>query len=173
MVHDPLYRKLLRQVSATVGVRLSGGGAPLATPEIPLAGNEAQTRPPSDLLVPWSLSASLSYGGGRSGEDAWSHSESANLVAAIRPTRLWSVNYYNQIDLVERRIVAQEWTIERNLHCWQAQFVRRFSGDTADYYFRIGIVGRPEVYLDRGTTGLGTIGGLGSLGPLGETLGLP
>jgi hypothetical protein len=169
--HDPVFGKWLRQASATFGLRFSGGGTPLATPEIPLAGNEAQTRPAADGLVPWSLSTSVSYGGGRSGEGPWSHTESANLVAAVRPTRHWSVNYYNQIDLVERRIVAQEWTIERNLHCWQASFVRRFSGGTADYYFRIGIIARPEVYLDRGTTGLGA-GGLGSLGPLGESLGL-
>ena len=56
----------------------------------------------------------------------------------------------------------------RTLHCWNLQFVRRFSGGTADYYFRIGIVDRPEIYLDRGTSGIGGLGGLGSLPGLGN-----
>lgn len=162
MTHDPLFQKTLRQVSASIGFRFSGGGPPLAIAEIPLAGNEAQTRPPTDPLVPWTLSLSFSYSGGRTLDGPWSHREFANLVAQIQPTRNWLLNYYNQIDLNERRIVAQEWSVTRQLHCWRAQFVRRFSGGSADYYFRIGIINRPEIFLDRGTTGIGTIGGLGA-----------
>ena len=170
LVHDPLYGKWLRQASANVGFRFAGGGRPPAVANLPLAGNEAQTRPAPDPLVPWTLSLSLSYGGGRDAVEGWSHRESGNLVASVMPTPNWSVNYYNQIDLNERRIVAQEWSVTRTLHCWQAQFVRRFSGGTSDYYFRIGILDRPEIFIDRGTTGLGTVGGLGSLGGIGSTL---
>jgi len=47
------------------------------------------------------------------------------------------------------------------------QFVRRFSGGTADYYFKIGIVDRPEIFVDRGTTGIGGYGGLGNLPGIG------
>jgi hypothetical protein len=60
--------------------------------------------------------------------------------------------------------------VTRNLHCWQAMFVRRFSGGVADYLFRISILERPEIFIDRGTTGIGTLGGLGNLGGIGETL---
>ncbi len=168
--HDPAVDKLLRNASASLSLRFAGGGRPPAVAEIPLAGNEAQTRGPRDQLVPWSLSTSISYGGSRNVLENWQHSESANLVAEIQPTANWTVHYYNQIDLNERRIVAQEWSVTRTLHCWQAQFVRRFSGGTADYYFKIGILDRPEIFLDRGTAGLGTIGGLGSLGGIGSSL---
>ena len=48
--------------------------------------------------------------------------------------------------------------------------MRRFSGGTADYYFKIGILDRPEIFIDRGTTGLGTVSGLGSLGGIGTSL---
>ncbi len=170
VLHDPVAGKWLRQASANTGLRFAGGGRAPAVAELPLAGNEAQTRRAADPLVPWSLSLSLSYAGGRDGLDQWSHRENANLVAQVQPTANWSLHYYNQIDLNERRIVAQEWSVTRILHCWQAQFVRRFSGGTADYYFRIGILDRPEIFIDRGTSGLGTVGGLGSLGGIGSAL---
>jgi hypothetical protein len=168
--HDPAAAKAFRAMSASLSLRFAGGGRPPAVAAIPLAGNEAQTRGPQDMLVPWSLSTSLSYGASRNFLEEWTHSESANLVAQIQPTANWTVNYYNQIDLNERRIVAQEWAVTRTLHCWQAQFVRRFSGGSADYYFRIGILDRPEIFIDRGTSGLGTIGGLGSIGGIGSSL---
>ncbi len=163
MSQDPVFGRALRQVSASLALRFAGGGAPPALADIPLAGNEAQTRPPTDPLVPWAISASFSYSGGRSGDGPWSHREFSNLVGQIQPTRNWLVNYYNQVDLNERRIVAQEWAVTRQLHCWRAQFVRRFSGGTSDYYFRIGIINRPEIFIDRGTTGIGTVGGLGAV----------
>ena len=168
--HDTSVAKALRNMSASLAFRFAGGGRPPAVAEIPLAGNEAQTRGPRDRLVPWNLSTSVSYGGSRDFLEEWVHRESANLVAQVQPTANWTVNYYNQIDLNERRIVAQEWSVTRTLHCWQAQFVRRFSGSTSDYYFRIGILDRPEIFIDRGTSGLGTIGGLGSIGGIGSAL---
>ncbi|MEO6462871.1 MAG: putative LPS assembly protein LptD, partial [Candidatus Eisenbacteria bacterium] len=170
VVHDPVRAKWMRQASANVGLRFAGGGRAPVVAELPLAGNEAQTRRASDPLVPWNLSLSLSYSGGRELDGPWSHRENGNLVAQVQPTANWSLHYYNQVDLNERRIVAQEWSVTRTLHCWQAQFVRRFSGGTADYYFKIGILDRPEIFIDRGTSGLGTVGGLGSLGGIGSAL---
>ncbi len=161
--HDLTYGRVLRSAQGSLGFRFSGGGATETVTRIPLAGNEAQTARPSDPLVPWNLSLSFSYGGSRALDGPWTHRESANAVVSIRPTANWLLNYYNQVDLTERRIVAQEYALTRNLHCWSLQFVRRFSGGTADYYFRIGIVDRPEIYLDRGTTGIGGFGGLGNL----------
>jgi lipopolysaccharide assembly outer membrane protein LptD (OstA) len=166
--HDLVYDKPLRTAQATIGLRFSGGGATSSVTRIPLAGNEAQTARPTDPLIPWNLSTSFSYSGSRSANGPWSHREFANAVLGLRPTPNWELNYYNQIDLSERRIVAQEYALTRNLHCWKLQFVRRFSGGTADYYFRIGIVDRPEIFYDRGTTGIGTFGGVGSLPGLGD-----
>ena len=91
-------------------------------------------------------------------------------MTEVQPTRNWTVRYNNQIDLTQRQIVYQEWGVIRTLHCWQATFVRRFSGGTAEYYFKIGILDRPEIFLDRGTSGLGTIGGLGSIGGIGTAI---
>jgi lipopolysaccharide assembly outer membrane protein LptD (OstA) len=170
MVHDPIAGKLLRQANANLGLRFAGGGRPPAVADLPLAGNEAQTRRPADPLVPWSASLSLSYAGGRGLLERWEHRENANLVTQVQPTSNWTLNYVNSIDLNQRKVVYQEWSVTRNLHCWQAQFVRRFSGGVADYYFRIGILERPEIFLDRGSTGIGTLGGLGTLGGIGQTL---
>ena len=171
LIHDPIFGRPLRNATATLGLRFSGGGATIPVTRIPLAGNEAQTAPPSDPLVPWEASISFSYGGSRGTGDEWTHREAANAVLNIKPTANWELRYYNQIDLSARRIVAQEYTLNRTLHCWNLQFVRRFSGGVADYYFRIGIVDRPEIYLDRGTTGIGALGGFGNLPGFGGGFG--
>jgi hypothetical protein len=56
--------------------------------------------------------------------------------------------------------VGQEYSITRDLHCWRAQFVRRFSAtEAAEYYFRISIVQMPELYVERGSRGLGSYSG--------------
>jgi hypothetical protein len=167
--YDTAFPKALRSANASVGLRFSGGGGVIPVTRIPLAGNEAQTAPPPDPLVPWELSVSLSSGGSRGLGDQWNHTESANAVIGINPTPNWQLRYYNQVDLSSRRIVAQEYALTRTLHCWNFQFVRRFSGGTADYYFRIGITARPEIYIDRGTTGIGGFGGLGGLPGSGRT----
>jgi hypothetical protein len=170
LVHDPVCGRPLRSINASVGLRFTGGGATTPVTRIPLAGNEAQTAPPSDPLVPWSASLSYSYGGSRGGTgDAWSTRQAANAVLNIKPTRNWELHYDNTIDVSAGKVVAQEYALSRTLHCWNLQFVRRFIGGTSDYYFRIGIIDRPEVYLDRGTSGIGAGGynslpGLGSLG---------
>ncbi len=163
LVHDPLYAQAWRSATASLGFHIAGGGASSSYAAIPLAGNEAQTRGPSDPFIPWNLSVSLSSGGGRSLGQPWTHRESANAVLSLNPTRNWALNYYNQVDLSGRKIVAEEYTVTRTLHCWKLQFVRRFSGSTKDYYFRIGIIDRPEFYLDRGTTGLGGLNGLSNV----------
>jgi len=168
--HDPAIPKAFRGASATLGLRFAGGGRPPAVAEIPLAGNEAQTRAPSDPLVPWSLFTSFSYGGSRDLAEEWIESQSANAVASVRPTANWELTYANSIDLRARQMVYQEWTVTRTVHCWQAQFVRRFTPGTNEYYFKIGILDRPEIFLDRGTSGLGTLSGLGNLGGIGQSI---
>jgi len=161
--YDTMFPKALRSATASLGLRFSGGGASIPVTRIPLAGNEAQTAPPQDPLIPWEVSLSFSHGGSRGAFDSWQHTEAANAVLGISPTPNWQLRYYNQVDLTGRRIVAQEYALTRTLHCWNFQFVRRFSGGTADYYFRIGINARPEIYLDRGTTGIGGLSGLSGL----------
>lgn len=169
-LHDPIAAKVLRQATGTLSLRFAGGGRAPAVADLPLAGNEAQTRRPADPLVPWAASLQFSYAGGRGLLENWEHREQANLVARVQPTANWTLNYQNLVDLNRREVVYQEWSVSRNLHCWQAQFVRRFTGGVADYLFRISILERPEIFIDRGTTGIGTLGGLGNLGGIGETL---
>jgi lipopolysaccharide assembly outer membrane protein LptD (OstA) len=170
LLHDPIAGKVLRQARANLSLRFAGGGRAPAVADLPLAGNEAQTRRTADPLVPWAASIQFSYAGGRGALEGWEHREQANLVARVQPTPNWTLNYQNLVDLNRREIVYQEWSVTRNLHCWQAMFVRRFSGGVADYLFRISILERPEIFIDRGTTGIGTLGGLGNLGGIGETL---
>jgi hypothetical protein len=64
------------------------------------------------------------------------------------------VEYGGRFDLSGRQTVYQEYSIYRDLHCWEAQFVRRYSDDGWEYYVRINIKAHPEIYAERGLRAL-------------------
>jgi lipopolysaccharide assembly outer membrane protein LptD (OstA) len=65
-------------------------------------------------------------------------------------TDKWRVSYSSQVDLNERDIVYQEIVLHRDLHCWEAQFTRRYSGRVWESYFRIAAKLLPELKYERG-----------------------
>ena len=147
-----------RSFNMNAGVRLSGGaGRPGPIADIPLDGNEALSRP--DFLTggPWNASVSYSFAAGRNAEGGWDVQQSANSLLSFSPTRNWHLDYYNTLNLTEGEITAQEFAVVRDLHCWQARFVRRFTASgESEFFFRISIRDRPDVYLEQGTRGLGS-----------------
>jgi hypothetical protein len=151
-------RPHLRTLSFSAQLRLSGGAerpGPIA--EIPMQGNEALSRPRALTKLPWSMSLSYSYTGGRDFVQRWNTTQLANVVLSIRPTRNWHLDYYNTVNLTRGQITAQEYSVVRDLHCWQARFVRRFTSDgESEFYFKINIRDRPDLYLEQGTRGLGS-----------------
>jgi hypothetical protein len=108
--------------------------------------------------LPWSLNITYSFSGGRNtGDDSWRTTQLANTVFSIRPTKNWHLDYYNSINLTRGEITAQEYSVVRDLHCWQARFVRRFTANgESEFYFKINIRERPDLYVEQGTRGLGT-----------------
>ncbi len=50
--------------------------------------------------------------------------------------------------------------MKRDLHCWEAQFTRSFSGGITEYYFKINVKNLPEVYYEQGSSGLRGFGGI-------------
>jgi hypothetical protein len=75
----------------------------------------------------------------------------------------WRFDYNAQYDMRRRSVVAQNFTIMRELHCWEAQFTRSISGDVKEYYFKINVKLLPEVYYEQGSRGLRGFGGVGNL----------
>jgi hypothetical protein len=141
-------------------LRLSGSGSSPAVGELPLDNNEALSRGDALAKGPWSLSLTYSYTRGRNLLGGWDVSQAANSYLSLSPTPKWHLTYYNTVNLDRHRIEAQEYAVERDLHCWQARFVRRFTADnSSEYYFRIAIVQQPEVNIGLGSRGLGSFSG--------------
>jgi hypothetical protein len=53
-------------------------------------------------------------------------------------------------DLMDREVVAQSYSVVRDLHCWEAQFRRSFEVGGWEYYFRVAIRDLPEIFYERG-----------------------
>lgn len=147
-----------KSLTYSFGLRLDGSGRPTSpVAEIPLQNNEALTRGDKGTQLPWSVNFTYSYSAGRDALGGWSRNRSGNFVLSLNPTEKWHLDYYNSLNFNNGQISAQEFAVARDLHCWQARFVRRFTADgESEYYFRINLLNRSDVYLEQGTRGLGS-----------------
>jgi hypothetical protein len=116
----------------------------------------------SDL--PWTFQISVSHSGssGRipGGYSRWDASTTANGSLGINPTNNWRVDYSAQFDVENRKMISQNYSVKRELHCWEAQFTRSISGGFTEYYFKINVKNLPEVYYEQGSKGLRGFGGI-------------
>jgi len=76
------------------------------------------------------------------------------LQTGFNLSRSWRVDYSNRYDITEREVAYQEFSIYRDLHCWQARFVRRLQNGRWEYYFRVNIKAHPDLYAERGLRSL-------------------
>lgn len=160
LTHSLDAKPYFRTFTCFVDFRLSGAAGTLPVGELPLDGNEALARGDDFGTGPWNFSLTYSYTSGRNSLGGWNTSRSANSFVSFSPTPKWHLTYYNTIDLDNRKIQAEEYAVERDLHCWRARFVRRFTADNeSEYFFRIAIVQQPEVNIGLGSRGLGSFSG--------------
>ena len=123
----------------------------------------------ADAGLPWNLTLSVAYNGSRArnltggGYQEWGSTARGNGFLSLNLSRNWRVEYAGQYDLRGRELVSQNFSITRDLHCWQAQFTRSISGDTKEYYFKINVKNLPEVYYEQGSRGLRGFGGIDQL----------
>ncbi|MBD3367667.1 MAG: LPS assembly protein LptD [Candidatus Eisenbacteria bacterium] len=98
-------------------------------------------------LKPWSASMTFRYSRGASSasESYW-----VDGSVAFSPTPKWRLNYSLHYDLEAGEVASQEYTIYRDLHCWEAQFTRRYYNDEWQYYFRISVKALPELQAESG-----------------------
>lgn len=101
---------------------------------------------------PWRLSLShrysLSKWGTTSRKTSWVRGS-----LGFNPTRNWRVNYSFNYDLRKKRMTAQNVSIYRDLHCWEARIQWTPSGYREGYYFLMNIKALPEIKIEqrRGT----------------------
>ncbi len=145
-------------VTATVSLR----GQPSAVSAEPWEDRVIQTDSPAEQLRRELAAQSM---GSLPGEKAWDGSltfrysrgaDPANASywvdggLAFSPSKHWRLNYSLHYDLDEREVASQEYTIYRDLHCWEAQFTRRYYDGEWQYYFRISVKALPEIKAETG-----------------------
>jgi hypothetical protein len=118
--------------------------------------------------LPWTLSLSISYSGNSSRIPGatytpWQSSARMNGSLGLNLSKNWWLEYSAQYDMRKRELVSQNFTLKRELHCWEAQFTRSISGEIAEYYFKINVKLLPEVYFEQGSRGLRGFGGINRL----------
>jgi len=146
-------------LNATVNFSYSGAGPlppgfskpetkpPEVVPEEGVGGSDVS--PPTEK--PWHVGAIFRY---TRAYDSGRDSYWLDLTAGFNLSTNWRIEYSGRFDLANRQTAYQEYSIYRDLHCWEAQFVRRYSGSEWQYYFRISIKAHPEVYTERGLRAL-------------------
>ena len=157
--HDA-YDGAMKNSSVTATVNL--GGRPSEVSAEPWEDRVVQTDSPAEQLRRELAAQST---GSLPGEKAWDGSltfrysrgaDPANASywidggLAFSPSRHWRLNYSLHYDLDEREVASQEYTIYRDLHCWEAQFTRRYYNGEWQYYFRISVKALPEIKAETG-----------------------
>jgi lipopolysaccharide export system protein LptA len=154
-----IYDFALERLSASFGGRFSGEQLETEARVVETSMTElseaekirrevrALSMAPGTLDQPWSIFTNFRYTRGR---DPSSASYWADLGVNLSLTKGWRLNYSVNVDLKEEEITSQEYVLYRDLHCWEAQLVRRFARGTWEYYFRINIKALPEIQAERG-----------------------
>ncbi len=96
---------------------------------------------------PWDASFTFRYSRGADPSQV-SYWGDAKVAFSLTPN--WRVNYSVHYDLKDREVASQEYTIYRDLHCWEAQFTRRYYEGEWQYYFRINVKALPEIQAEAG-----------------------
>lgn len=162
LTHDPVTRRmssmsLVSYLSFQTGGKVSreeqpqetGPGKEILQQQSTQGGVDEDTQEESVSLPP--LQGALTFRYSR-GEDRSSASYWVDGNAGFYLSPNWRVEYAAHYDLKQKEIISQTLSLYRDLHCWEAIFIRRFSGQSWEYYFKINIKAHKEIYIERGTS---------------------
>lgn len=100
---------------------------------------------------PWDASMTFRYSRGADSDNATYWIDGG---LAFSPTNHWRLNYSVHYDLRNQEVASQEYSVYRDLHCWEAQFTRRYYEEEWQYYFRISVKALPEIQAESGSQNL-------------------
>ncbi len=89
------------------------------------------------VKLPWSLSFSFSYNYNRLQPVGNRHRLGVNGNASIQLTKNWKVSWSAAFDVKNRKIASQNFSIYRDLHCWEMSF--NWQPEIGYYFFQINI----------------------------------
>lgn len=123
---------------------IAGGESPAEQLRSAFAGREASE---TQGERPWGAAATFRYSRGANADDS-TYWVDGSLSMSLTPK--WRVNYSLHYDIKEQEVASQEYAVQRDLHCWEAQFVRRYYEGEWQYYFRINVKALPEIQAETG-----------------------
>ncbi len=130
-----LYENELTNLSVSSSLRLSGYDRTL----LPDSGT---TR----LGMPLRIVLSHYYRHGLNDTESISK---LRFSASLDLTPGWSIEYSAYYDAMNEDFINQSYTLRRNLHCWEAVFVRHISDVDSGFYFKINIVDIPDIKIEQ------------------------
>jgi lipopolysaccharide assembly outer membrane protein LptD (OstA) len=107
--------------------------------------------------LPWSMALGLSY----------NKSSTGNVTTTLRVgwdikvTDKWRIDYSTIYDIENLELEGQNFSISRDLHCWEMSISRQQLGDQWEYYFRVTLKAHPDLYGESGQRGVGSGGLIG------------
>ncbi len=147
-----LTAKFLRltNVGMNASLRLEGQGGATGAPAaestveeergLPGLNEPYQNYSYQDTNIPWSVSLALYLN--YELNNPFKKSKRAQLSlqqGRVALTKNWDVSVSGQFDLVEKSVVYQNYSIHRNLHCWEMQLNWTPSGFRKGFYLRINV----------------------------------
>jgi lipopolysaccharide assembly outer membrane protein LptD (OstA) len=97
------------------------------------------TTPSASLSIPWEMNLSFRYSENHYNPSRVTKTIWLDLKARVKLTKNWRISYQARWDLHKRKVVAQDISVYRDLHCWEAQFFWTPTGPYKRYYLKINI----------------------------------
>lgn len=129
------YENEFTSMSLTTSLRLSGYDRTL----LPDSGV-------TDLGLPVRMTVSHFY---RLGLQDNPDISKLRLTTSLDLTPGWSLQYSAYYDMLGESFISQSYTLRRDLHCWEAVFVRHISDVDSGFYFKINIVDIPDIKVEQ------------------------
>ena len=89
------------------------------------------------VKLPWSLSFNFTYNYNRLADPKDRHRIGFNSNASIQLTKNWKISWSAVFDIKNRKIASQNFSIYRDLHCWEMSF--NWQPEIGYYFFQINI----------------------------------
>jgi lipopolysaccharide assembly outer membrane protein LptD (OstA) len=111
-------------------------------------GEEAP--PAAPVAEGWSFTFGYNFSETESGVNRTTRSN-AKYSGSAQLSRGWRLTFSGYYNIDERNFTQQSYSIQRDLHCWQAAFTHERTANDWRYYFEIAIKAHPDIKYERGT----------------------
>lgn len=87
----------------------------------------------------WSTSLSISYSQNRSNPEYIRETFWLSTNSSLKLTRNWHVQYSARFDLLKRELVSHNFSLNRDLHCWNMSITWTPSGYGSGFYLKLNV----------------------------------